>query len=178
MTTKYASPLAQAQAKTAAARSAATVARLALNMTSAARKVADNAAEQWAEQWPNIDELDGRPTFEGPDRMAVRVDGSPFLSGGLQPNTCDIQHPPPPSDETLDRLKAEVVKAEKKEKTAQKAETKARGEHDPAEGTGWVVLKPKRIAGTGYAIGDAFDPATVEPRRLEQMKSVGLIGHG
>jgi len=178
MTTKYASPLAQAQAKLKAAYNAATVARYALNSASAARKVADNATAQWVEEWPNVAELEGRPTFEGPDRMAVRADGSPYMSGGLQPNNCDIQHPPPPSDETLDRLKAEVVKAEKKEKVARKAEIAARGEHTPASDTGWVVNKPGRIAGTFYAAGDSFDPTTVQSRRLEQMKSVGLVGHG
>jgi len=177
MTTKYASPLAEAQAKRKAAYNAATVARLALNTTTADRRVADDAYTQWAEQWPNLDQREGRPTFQGVDGLAVSADGAPFMHGGLQPNVCDIYKPPPPSDETLDRLKAEVVKAERREETALKAEAKARSEHVPPTDSGWVVLKPKRIAGTHYAIGDAFDPTTVQPRRLEQMKSVGLIGH-
>jgi len=178
MTTKYASPLAAAQAKLVTARSAALVARIALNQTAAARLVADSAYEQWREHWPNLDKRESRPTYLGPDGLAVNVDGSPYLNeSGLQANRPDIYCPPPPSAETLDRLKAEVVKAERREKTALKAEIKARGEWVPPTDTGWVVLKPRRIAGIRYAIGDAFDPTTVEPRKVEQFKLVGLIGH-
>ena len=106
--------------------------------------------------------------------------GAPYLmpESGLQANRPDIYCPPPPSAETLDRLEAEVVKAECREKTAQKAEIKARGEWVPPEKTGWVVFKPSRIAGIQYAVGDAFDPTTVEPRKVEQFKRTGLIGHG
>ncbi len=128
MTTKYASPLAAAQAKLAAVRSAASVARIALNQTTAARLVADSAYEQWAEQWPNIDEREGRPTYRGPDGLAVSVDGSPYLIDGHQAARPDIYKPPPPSDETLAALETEVRKAERREKPAQKAEIKARGE--------------------------------------------------
>jgi len=176
--TTYASPLAEAQAKLAAARNAATAARIALNQATADRLVAESAYEQWAEQWPNIDKLEGRPTYQGLDGLAVSVDGSPFMIDGLQANNADIYKPPPPSDETLAALKAQVTKAERKEKTALKAEVKARGEWVPPTDTGWIVLKPRRIAGIAYAVGDAFDPTTVEPRKVEQFKSVGLIGHG
>ncbi len=178
MTTKYASPLAEAQAKLAAARNAATVARIVLNRITADRLTADSAHGQWREQWPNLDQLEGRPTFQGRDGLAVSVDGSPFMVGGFQANNCDIYKPPPPSDETLDRLEAEVVKTEKKEAAALKAEIKARQEWTPPENTGWVVKKPKRISGVRYAIGDPIDPKTVEPRRWEQLKSAGLVGHG
>jgi len=71
-----------------------------------------------------------------------------------------------------------VTKAERREKTAQKAEIKARGEWVPPTDSGWVVLKPKRIGGVQYAIVDSFDPRSVDPRKLEQFKSVGLVGHG
>jgi len=179
MTTKYASPLAESQAKLGAARAAAQAARIALNQTTADRRTADSAHEQWREQWPNIDKLEGRPTFQGPDGLAVSVDGSPYLTeSGLQANQPDIAKPPPPSDETLADLGARVTKAEKKEAAALKAENKARAEWTPPENTGWVVLKPRRIGGVQYAIGDAFDPRSVEPRKLEQFKSVGLVGHG
>ena len=177
-TTKYASPLAKAQAKLAAAQSVAGQARVALYQTTADRIGADSAYEQWREQWPNIDEREGRPTYRSPDGLAVTVDGSPYLIEGLQANRPDCYCPPPPSDETLDRLKAEVVKAERREKTALKAEQKARAEWTPPENTGWVVLKPRRIAGIQYAVGDSFDPRSVEPRKVEQFKRVGLIGHG
>jgi len=177
-TTKYASKLAEAQAKLVTARSAALVARIALNQTAAARLVADSAYEQWREHWPSLDTREGRPTYLGPDGLAVNVDGSPYLNeSGLQANNCDIYKPPPPSDETLAALAEVVTKAERKEKTALKAEIKARGEWVPPTETGWVVLKPRRIAGIQYAIGDAFDPTTVEPRKVEQFKLVGLIGH-
>jgi len=178
MTTKYASPLAAAQAKLAAVRAAASVARIALNQTTAARLVADSAYAQWREQWPNIDKREGRPTYRGPDGLAVSVDGSPYLIDGHQANRPDIYSPPPPSAETLAALDAEVTKAERKEKAAQKAENKARGEWVPPTETGWVVFKPGRIAGIQYAVGDAFDPTTVEPRRVEQFKRTGVIGHG
>ena len=179
MTTKYASPLAESQAKLAAVRSAASVARNALNRTTAARLTADSAHKHWREQWPNIDKREGRPTYLGPDGLAVYADGEPYLNeSGLQANRPDIYCPPPPSDETLAGLEEQVTKAERREKTAQKAEIKARQEWTPPENTGWVVLKPRRIGGVQYAIGDAFDPRSVEPRKLEQFKSVGLVGHG
>jgi len=178
MTTKYASPLAEAQSRLSAARNAALEAKVELNATTADRWTADSAYEQWREQWPNIDALEGRPTYQGPDGLAVTVDGSPFMVGGLQANNCDIYKPPPPSDQTLADLGARVTKAEKKEAAALKAENKARQEWTPPENTGWVVKKPKRIAGVQYAIGDAIDPKTVEPRRWEQFKSAGLVGHG
>ncbi len=179
MTTKYASPLAEAQAKLAAVHSAASVARNALNQTTAARLTADSAYEQWREQWPNLDKREGRPTYRGPDGLAVYVDGEPYLNeSGLQANRPDIYCPPPPSDETLAGLEEQVTKAERREKTAQKAEIKARQEWTPPENTGWVVLKRRRIAGIQYAVGDAFDPTTVEPRKVEQFKRTGLIGHG
>jgi len=178
-TTKYASPLAQAQSKLAAAHSAASQSWIALNQAAAARLVADSAYEQWREQWPNLDKREDRPTYLGADGLAVNVDGSPYLNeSGLQANRPDIYCPPPPSDETLDRLKAQLTKTERKKKTAQKAEIKARGEWVPPTETGWIVLKPRLIAGIQYAVGDAFDPTTVEPRRLERFKRVGLIGHG
>ena len=179
MTTKYASPLAESQAKLAARRSAATVARGAFDLATAARVVADSAYAQWSAQWPNIDKREDRPTYRGPDGLAVYVDGEPYLNeSGLQANRPDIYCPPPPSDETLAGLEEQVTKAERREKTAQKAEIKARQEWTPPENTGWVVLKRRRIAGIQYAVGDAFDPTTVEPRKVEQFKSVGLIGHG
>jgi len=100
--TTFASPLAKAQAKLAAVRSAASVARNALNQTAAARLTADSAHEQWRGQWPNIDKREGRPTYRGPDGLAVSVDGEPYLNeSGLQANRPDIYCPPPPSDETL-----------------------------------------------------------------------------
>jgi len=176
--TTYASPLAESQAKLAAARSAAQAARITFNQTTADRRTADSAAEQWAEQWPNLDEREGRPTFQGRDGLAVKIDGEPFLIDGLQANVCDIYKPPPPSDSTLADLAEQLTKAEKKEAAALKAENKARAEHEPPTGTGWVVLKPKRIGGIRYAVGDAFDPTTVEPRKVERFKRVGLIGHG
>jgi len=179
MTTKYASPLAESQAKLAAARSAATQARIALNVTTADRRVAADATSQWAEQWPNIARLPDRPTYEGAGGLAVHADGSPYLTeDGHQANRPDIYCSPPPTDETLEGLQSEVDKTERKEKTAHKAEIKARAEWTPPENTGWVVKKPKRIAGVQYAIGDAIDPKTVEPRRWEQFKSAGLVGHG
>jgi len=179
MTTKYASPLAESQAKLAAARSAAQAARITFNQLTADRRTADSAYEQWREQWPNIDKLEGRPTYQGPDGLAVKADGSPFMvDDGLQANSCDIYKPPPPTDQTLADLGARVTKAEKKEAASLKAELKARQEWTPPENTGWVVKKPKRIAGVQYAIGDAIDPTTVEPRRWEQFKSAGLVGHG
>jgi len=178
MTTKYASPLAEAQAKLAGARNTATFARIALNRITADRLVADSAYEQWREHWPNLDKLEGRPTFQGRDGLAVSVDGTPFMVGGFQANNCDIYKPPPPTDETLADLGARVTKAEKKEAAALKAELKARQEWTPPENTGWVVKKPKRIAGVRYAIGDPIDPTTVESRRWEQLKSAGLVGHG
>ena len=179
MTTKYASPLAEAQAKLAGARNAATFARIALNRITADRRTADSAHQQWAEQWPELDKLEGRPTYQGPDGLAVTVDGSPFMVGGFQANNCDIYKPPPPSDQTLADLGLRVTKAEKKEAAALKAENKARAEWEPPPtDTGWVVKKPKRIAGVQYAIGDSIDPKTLEPRRWEQLKSAGLVGHG
>ena len=179
MTTKYASPLAESQAKLAAARNAASQARIALNQTAAARLVADSAYEQWREQWPNIDKREGRPTYLGPEGLAVHSDGSPYLTeSGLQANRPDVYCPPPPTDKTLAALAEVVTKAERKEATALKAEIKARAEHEPPTNTGWIVLKPKRIAGTVYAVGDSIDPTSVEPRKFEQFKSVGLVGHG
>ena len=178
MTTKYASPLAAAQAKLAAARNVATQARIAFDQTTAARLVADSSYSQWAEQWPNIDKREGRPTWRGPDGGAVSEDGSPFLIDGHQASRPDIYSPPPPSAETLAALKAELTKAERREKTAQKAEIKARAEWVPPTDTGWVVNKPGRIAGIQYAIGDSFDPTTVEPRKVERFKRTGLIRHG
>jgi len=178
MTTKYASPLAESQAKLSAARNAALEAKVKLNATTADRRTADSAHEQWAEQWPNLDQREGRPTYQGPDGLAVSVDGSPFMIGGLQANNCDIYKPPPPSDKTLAGLAEQLSKAERKEAIALKAEIKARAEHEPPTDTGWVVKKPKRISGVQYAIGDAIDPKIVEPRRWEQFKSAGLVGHG
>jgi len=175
---KYASPLAESQAKLSVARSAATAAKIALNVTTADRRTADAAYAQWREQWPNIDALEGRPTYRGVDGLAVTVDGAPFMVGGLQANTPDIYKPPPPSDSTLAGLAEQLTKAEKKEAAALKAEIKARSEHEPPTDTAWVVLKPKRIGGTVYAVGDAIDPKAVEPRRWERFKSVGLVGHG
>jgi len=175
----YASPLAEAQSKLAVARNAATQAKIRLNTITADRLTADSAVKHWSEQWPNIAQLPGRPAFEGPDGLAVHADGSPFMTdSGLQANAPDIYCSPPPTDETLAALEALVVKAERKEKTAHKAEIKARAEWTPPENTGWIVLKPRRIGGVLYAIGDAFDPRSVEPRKLEQFKSVGLVGHG
>ncbi len=101
MTTKYASPLAESQAKLAAARNAASQARIAWNQTTADRLTADSAYQQWREQWPNIDQREGRPTYRGPDGLAVSVDGSPYLIDGHQANRPDIYCPPPPSAETL-----------------------------------------------------------------------------
>jgi len=179
MTTKYASPLAESQAKLAVARNAATQAKIALNTITADRLSADSAYKHWAKQWPNIDRLSDRPTYKGADGLAVTVDGSPYMTeSGLQANQPDLYCPPPPTDETLAALKARLTKAERKEKKALEAEVKARAEWTPPENTGWVVLKPKRIGGVQYAIGDAFDPRSVEPRKLEQFKSVGLVGHG
>ncbi len=178
MTTKYASPLAKAQAKLAAAHNAALIARGAFDLATAARLVADSSYEQWRQQWPNIDKREGRPTYRGPDGLAVSVDGSSFLIDGHQANRPDIYQPPPPSDEILAKLESELTKAERKETAAQKVEIKARGEWVPPTETGWVVNKPGRIAGIQYAVGDAFDPTTVEPRKVEQFKSVGLIAHG
>jgi len=179
MTTKYASPLAEAQAKLAAARNAATQAKIALNTITADRLSAESAYKHWAEQWPNIARLPDRPTYEGVDGLAVYVDGSPYLTeDGMQANRPDIYCSPPPSDERLEKLQSEADKTERRVQTVQKAEIKARAEWTPPENTGWVVLKPRRISGVQYAIGDAFDPTTVEPRKLEQFKSVGLVGHG
>jgi len=177
-TTKYASPLAKAQAKLAAARNAATQARIARDRAIADRLTAAGSYEQWREQWPNIDKREGRPTWRGPDGGAVSEDGLPFLIDGHQASRPDIYSPPPPSAETLAALEAEATKAERRAKTAQKAEIKARGEWVPPTDTGWVVFKPSRIAGIQYAVGDAFDPTTVEPRKVEQFKRTGLIGHG
>jgi len=178
MTPKYASPLAEAQAKLAAARNAARAAKITFNQLTADRRTADSAHQQWAEQWPELDKLEGRPTYQGPDGLAVSVDGSPFMIGDFQANNCDIYKPPPPTDETRADLGARVTKAEKQEKTAFKAELKARAEWEPPADTGWIVLKPRLIGGVRYAIGDAIDPKTVEPRRWEQFKSAGLVGHG
>jgi len=178
MTTKYASPLAESQAKLGAARSAAQAARITFNQLTADRRTADSAYAQWREQWPNIDALEGRPTYRGLDGMAVSVDGAPFMIDGLQANNADIYKPPPPTDKTLAALAEVVTKAEKKEAAALKAELKARQEWTPPENTAWVVKKPKRIAGIQYAIGDPIDPTTVEPRRWERFKSAGLVGHG
>jgi len=176
--TKFTSPLAKAQAVLAAAKAAALTAKLALNVTTATRLVADSAYKQWAEQWPNIDALKDRPTFQGAEGLAVNRDGSPHMIDNLQANQPDITQPPPPSDKTLAALEEQAAKAKSKEATAQKAEVKARAEHDPPTNTGWIVLKPKRIAGTVYAVGDSIDPTSVEPRKFEQFKSVGLVGHG
>ena len=154
--TTYSSPLAESQAKLAAARNAASQARIALNQTTADRLVAESAAEQW----PGIARLADRPTYEGPDGLAVSVDGEPFLIDGLQANNADIYKPPPPSDETLAALKAQVTKAERKEKTALKAEVKARGEWVPPTDTGWMVLKPRRIAGSPMPL---VTPSTPPP---------------
>ena len=179
MTTKYASPLAESQAKLAAARNAATAARIALNQITADRLSADSAYKHWAEQWPNIARLPDRPTYEGVDGLAVTVDGEPYLTeDGHQANRPDIYCSPPPSDETLERLQSEADKTERRVQSALKAENQARAEWTPPENTGWVVLKPRRIGGVQYAVGDAFDPTTVEPRKVEQFKRVGLIGHG
>ena len=175
MTTKYASPLAEAQAKLAAAGNVASQARIALNQTTADRLVADSSYEQWREQWPNIDKREGRPTFRGPDGLAVSVDGSPYLIDGLQANRPDIYKPPPPSDETLAALEAKVDKAERKEKAAQKAEIKARAEWTPPENTGWLVVKPMRCAGIVYSVGDAFDQTTVNHLKMAQLQRVGRI---
>lgn len=175
----FASPLAEAQAKLAGARNAARAAKIASNQATADRRSVDSAYEQWAEQWPGIARLPDRPTYEGAGGLAVHADGSPYLTeDGHQANRPDIYCSPPPTDETLEGLQSEVDKTERKEKTAHKAEIKARGEWEPPTDTGWVVKKPKRIAGVQYAIGDAIDPKTVEPRRWEQFKSVGLVGHG
>ena len=100
-----------------------------------------------------------------------------MFAAGFQANAPDIYRKPPPSHDTIVKLKAEVTKAKAKERTALKAENKARAEWEPPSDTGWVVMKPKRIAGIQYAIGDAFDPTSVEPRKVEQFKRVGLIGH-
>jgi len=176
--TTFASPLAKAQAKLAAARNAASQARIARDRATADRLTAAGSYEQWREQWPNIDKREGRPTYRGPQGHAVSVDGSPYLIEGHQVNRPDIYSPPPPSAETLAALESEATKAERREKTAQKAEIKARAEWVPPTETGWVVFKPSRIAGIAYAVGDAFDPTTVEPRKVEQFKRTGLIGHG
>jgi len=178
MTTKYASPLAEAQSKLAAARSALTVATASLNMATAHRESADAAEKHWAAEWPNLAERPGRPTWQGSDGLAVNVDGSPHMIEGHQASRPDIWREPPVLDEALDALAEAVAKAKKKEAAALKAEIKARGEWEPPTNSGWVVLKPKRIAGIAYAVGDPFDPTTVQPRRLEQLKSVGLVGHG
>jgi len=179
MTTKYASPLAESQAKLTLARNAATAARIALNQTTADRRGANSSAEQWAEQWPGIARLPDRPTYQDAGGLAVHANGEPYLTeDGHQANRPDIYCSPPPTDETLAALAEAVTKAERKEKTAHKAEIKARAEWTPPENTGWVVKKPKRIAGVQYAIGDAIDPTTFEPRRWEQFKSAGLVGHG
>jgi len=179
MTTKYTSPLAESQAKLAVARSAATQAKIALNTITADRLSADSAYKHWAKQWPNIDKREDRPTYLGPEGLAVHADGSPYLTeDGHQANRPDIYCSPPPTDETLEGLQSEVDKTGRKVKTAATAERKAREEWTPPAETGWVVLKPRRIGGVQYAIGDAFDPRSVEPRKLEQFKSVGLVGHG
>jgi len=179
MTTKYASPLAESQAKLAFARNAATQAKIALNTITADRLSADSAYKHWSEQWPGIARLPDRPTYEGANGLAVHADGEPFLTeDGHQANRPDIYCSPPPSDERLEKLQSEVDKTERKEKTAHKAEIKARAEWTPPENAGWVVKKPKRIAGVQYAIGDQIDPRTVEPRRWERFKSAGLVGHG
>jgi len=178
MTTKYASPLAKAQAKLAAARSALTVATASVNVATGHRLAADASEEHWAEQFPRVAKRPDRPTWRGPDGLAVNVDGTPYMIEGRQANRPDIWREPPVLDETLDALAEVVTKAKKKEAAAQKAEIKARQEWVPPTETGWVVLKPKRIAGIQYAVGDAFDPTTVEPRRVERFKRTGLIGHG
>ena len=179
MTTKYASPLAEAQAKLAVARKAATAAKIILDQTTADRLSAESAYKHWAEQWPNIDRLEDRPTYKGQNGLAVHPDGSPWLTeDGHQANQPDIYCSPPPNDETLAALAAQVTKTKQKEKTALKAENKARAEWVPPTESGWIVLKPKRIGGIQYAVGDPFDPRSVEPRKVEQWKRVGLIGHG
>lgn len=175
MTTKYASPLAEAQAKLAAARNVASQARIALNQTTADRLVADSSYEQWREQWPNIDKREDRPTYRGPDGLAVSVDGSPYLIDGHQANRPDIYQPPPPSDETLAALESEVTKAEHKVKTATKAENIARAAWTPPENTGWLVVKPMRCAGIVYSVGDAFDQTTVDHLKMAQLQRVGRI---
>jgi len=175
MTTQFASPLAEAQSKLAAVRSTASTARIALNQATADRLVADSAYEQWREQWPNLDKREGRPTYQGREGLAVSVDGSPFMIDGLQANGADIYKPPPPNDETLAALQAEVTKAERKEKTAQKAETIARAQWTPPENTGWLVVKPMRCAGIVYSVGDAFDQTTVNHLKMAQLQRVGRI---
>jgi len=175
MTTKYASPLAAAQAKLAAAHNAASQARIAFDQTTAARLTADSSYSQWAEQWPNIDKREGRPTWRGPDGSAVSEDGLPFLIDGHQASRPDIYSPPPPSAETLAALETEVRKAERREKTAQKAEITARGEWVPPTETGWLVVKPMRCAGIVYSAGDAFDQTTVNHLKMAQLQRVGRI---
>jgi len=175
-TTKYASPLAKAQAKLAEARRALTVANASLNVATGHRLAADASEEHWAQQFPGLARLPDRPTWRGRDGLAVNVDGTPYMIEGHQATRADIWREPPVLDETLAALAEVVTKAKKKEAAALKAEAKAHQEWVPTE-TGWIVLKPKRIAGVQYAIGDSFDPTTVEPRKVERFKRTGLIGH-
>jgi len=111
MTTKYASPLAAAQAKLAAARSALTVATASLNVATGQRLAADASEEHWAEQFPGLAKRPDRPTWQGRDGLAVNVDGSPYMIEGHQANRPDLWREPPVLDEALDALAEVVTKA-------------------------------------------------------------------
>jgi len=175
MTTKYASPLAESQAKLAAARNAALQARIARDQAIADRLTAAGSYEQWRQQWPDIDGLPDRPTYRGPLGLAVTADGSPFLIEDHQANRADIQCPPPPTDETMAALESAATKAERREKAAQKVERKARAEWAQPTDTGWLVVKPMRCAGIVYSAGDAFDQTTVNHLKMAQLQRVGRI---
>ena len=74
-TVKYASPTAKAEAKVRAATHALTEAQIRLDRANARARVAADAAEKWAEKWPQLTEIEGRPYYQGKDRMAVTVEG-------------------------------------------------------------------------------------------------------
>ena len=179
MTTKYASPLAEALAKSAAANKAAANARNALNKAQGELQAAQSRERKWAEDWPNLVGRGDRPYFQGPDGMAVKADGSEvWIQDGpnrRRVNNPDIYGSPRPSNTFLAKLATEAVDADHGVDEATEALVEAKAAHKPTTVKGHVVVKPRKIAGMEYAAGDPIDISLLNWRKANQLIEHGII---
>ena len=181
MTTKYASPLAEAQANARAATKAFARATNRVNAAQGALHAARASVKKWAEEWPAIAERDSsRPYWQSPtDGMAVKADGSEvWIQDGparRRVNGFDIAASPPPTEKLISALAAAAVDADHVVDEATEALAKAKAAHKPTKAKGHVVVKPRKIAGMEYAAGDPIDISLLNWRKANQLIDHGII---
>ena len=180
MTTKYASRLAEALAKSALAVKAARNATNMLNKAQGELLAAQSREKKWAEDWPNLAERKDRPLWQSPtDGMCVSADGSEaWIQDGpnrRRLNRPDIYASPAPGKKLLAKLAAAAVDADHVVQETTEALAEAKAAHKPTTVKGHVVVRNRKIQGMEYAAGDAIDIGLLDWRKAKQLIDHGII---